>query len=491
MLRACIYLSIVLSLINFFFNRSLWLDEAALALNIVEKDIISLLRPLDFNQVAPIGFLLIEKIVSGLFGYSDWSLRVIPLVSYLISIYVFYLFSLKATKDQLIATVATAFYCSSYFVLYYSSEVKQYMTDSLLSLLTVFSVIRIVEDNSTKNSTFLLLMGVLGVWFSNVSIIVLFPAGLYYLHHTITVTRKYIQTFLILFAWSFSFAIYFFLFIHQHPTKEMMVEFWEFHGAFIHSNILSANFWIQLIDKFERYFSLLGFKKFSLAIIPFFIVGVLTTYRLGKNYLFLMIFPLLLHLALAYLKLYPFQTRLTLYMIPFLIILSVTGIVKTVQYLKLDSSKFFMPIILIPIVLNLVLLGLRGFPIENEEIKRSMRFIDENITKGDCVYVYDGSLLAFTFYKKKYSNLSEMRSDQIYHANSYKEDWNMHSRDVKELGNEDTIWLLFSHVYKKNINSEISEDEFIVSLFEMKGFEVRDMLESEGSSLYKMVNLIN
>ncbi|MBK8875589.1 MAG: hypothetical protein IPN13_17395 [Bacteroidetes bacterium] len=56
-----IVVGVGLSILNFMNFRSLWLDEAMLALNIVNKSAMELLQPLDYNQVAPIGFLLIEK----------------------------------------------------------------------------------------------------------------------------------------------------------------------------------------------------------------------------------------------------------------------------------------------------------------------------------------------------------------------------------------------------------------------------------------------
>src|SRR5207244_11823416 len=60
--------------------RSLWLDEALLALNIVRRPLSGMFRPLDYNQGAPVGFLLLEKLVTHAFGNGELSLRLIPLI---------------------------------------------------------------------------------------------------------------------------------------------------------------------------------------------------------------------------------------------------------------------------------------------------------------------------------------------------------------------------------------------------------------------------
>ena len=68
-------------------GRSFWEDEAALALNIHHRDWAGLMRPLDHNQVAPIGFLIGEKLFVSLFGDHDWNYRLFPAILAAIAVF--------------------------------------------------------------------------------------------------------------------------------------------------------------------------------------------------------------------------------------------------------------------------------------------------------------------------------------------------------------------------------------------------------------------
>jgi len=56
-IKTIILLGIILSLVQFFYNRSLWRDEVGIALNIINRNHFELLMPLKYLQVAPILFL--------------------------------------------------------------------------------------------------------------------------------------------------------------------------------------------------------------------------------------------------------------------------------------------------------------------------------------------------------------------------------------------------------------------------------------------------
>ncbi len=51
-----------------FVEKSLWLDEAALALNILDKGYLELFQPLQYAQSAPPLFLLCTKFLTEIFG---------------------------------------------------------------------------------------------------------------------------------------------------------------------------------------------------------------------------------------------------------------------------------------------------------------------------------------------------------------------------------------------------------------------------------------
>jgi hypothetical protein len=81
---------IVIRITQFFYNRSLTEGEAALALNIVERSYLNLLKPLDYFQAAPVGFLFIERCAVNVLGTSEYALRLFPLIAGIVAFFLFY-----------------------------------------------------------------------------------------------------------------------------------------------------------------------------------------------------------------------------------------------------------------------------------------------------------------------------------------------------------------------------------------------------------------
>jgi hypothetical protein len=70
---------IVIRVYHYLVNRSLWLDEAMLSNNIIDRSFSQLLEPLDKLQIAPIGFLFTQKVAVLFLGTNEYALRLFPL----------------------------------------------------------------------------------------------------------------------------------------------------------------------------------------------------------------------------------------------------------------------------------------------------------------------------------------------------------------------------------------------------------------------------
>src|SRR5438046_2136229 len=59
---------ILLRVIVYLTNRTMWLDELSLKGNLVNKPILSFSEPLTNDQLAPFGFLIVQRVIVRLLG---------------------------------------------------------------------------------------------------------------------------------------------------------------------------------------------------------------------------------------------------------------------------------------------------------------------------------------------------------------------------------------------------------------------------------------
>lgn len=123
----------LLRLRQFLFDPALWNDESMLALNLIHRSPAELLKPLEYDQGAPIGFLLLEKMAQSSFGSSEMALRFLPLVCGIASLFLFKAVSSRFLSATGMPIAVGLFAIASPF--YYSTEVKQYSSDVAIALM--------------------------------------------------------------------------------------------------------------------------------------------------------------------------------------------------------------------------------------------------------------------------------------------------------------------------------------------------------------------
>ncbi len=164
--------AIALRLRQYVYARSLWSDEAGVAVNIVQRSFRGLMRPLDFYQSAPLGFLWSVKAFTTILGNSEPALRLFSLVSGIGALWAAIVLARKTLKPRA-GLIFLALMAVSQPLLYYSNELKPYESDALIALVLVLASLE-VRRHPEQLVTVATWFGIAAIatWFSSPSIFV-------------------------------------------------------------------------------------------------------------------------------------------------------------------------------------------------------------------------------------------------------------------------------------------------------------------------------
>lgn len=138
-------------------NQSLWLDEAMLAANILNKSYSDLFRGLDYIQVCPVLFsvtvkFLTEFVHSQNMWWRDLVLRILPFISGILSLPAFYILVRTVfhnNKKQIL--IAMFLFCANPCAIIYSAQLKQYSTELLCAIILLTLFYKIIVKNKCKS----------------------------------------------------------------------------------------------------------------------------------------------------------------------------------------------------------------------------------------------------------------------------------------------------------------------------------------------------
>ncbi len=143
----------------------LWDDEAFLCANFIDASFADLLQPLDYHQVAPLGFLAVELAAVKLLGFHEWSLRLFPFLCGLGSMVLFYHLSGKLLSGWP-RVMAVAMFAVAYPGIRHGAEAKQYASDLLVGLVLVVLLVQWLYDRRAAWSALLVAFVPLALLFS-------------------------------------------------------------------------------------------------------------------------------------------------------------------------------------------------------------------------------------------------------------------------------------------------------------------------------------
>lgn len=172
-------IGVLLRLKYFLDFRWLWGDEIRLLENIYCRDIFSAaFGQLTRAQSAPPLFLLFSKLIMEIFRLFTphflQSLRIIPFITSIISIFGFYILSTKYLKNKINIITANILFCFNMHLIYFSQDFKQYSSDACMLILVLLSFFYIDFGKLSKKAAIGLgLAYAVCPWFSFTSIFVI------------------------------------------------------------------------------------------------------------------------------------------------------------------------------------------------------------------------------------------------------------------------------------------------------------------------------
>ncbi len=449
LLVALVLLGIGLRAVPLVQNRNLWIDEAMLALNLVERSPRQLLQPLDWNQGAPAGFLLTVKATISGFGASEWALRLVAFVGSILGLIGFAWLSRRMLPPEC-AVLAVGLFSISPYLISYSAECKQYATDAALAIgMFTAAVGLLYGEGGFRRWAVFAVVGAIAVWCSHPIVFILGGLGTAILAEAVW-NRDRTRTLACLAmigCWLVSFGVCYLAFLKQLGNNQYLLDYWAEHFMPMPPKSPGDIGW--LADHFFALFAYpggLGGGEWKVAGIPalLFIVGVVSFWRARWPVAVALVLPALLTLAASGLHKYPFAGRLLLFYVPLVMLGVARGGWVVISALR-PTQPFAAAILLGLLLFAPLIETYQQFrkPQRQEELTSLLADLRGRLQPGDKVFMYWGGVPAFTFYTRDNPFPAEV------FLGTEHPDTRMEYRDeIRQFAGEPRVWVVFSHRHK-------------------------------------------
>jgi hypothetical protein len=426
-------------------DASLWADEANLALNIIERPLRGLLGPLDYRQVAPPGWLLLERVAIRLFGEGEHALRLLPLLGSLAALPLGWHVARRILAPGLGPPLALGLLATGIPFIFYGAQVKPYSTDVAVAFLLLALALAVRQDGAGQGRVLRLgLAGALAPWLSYPALLV--EAGLLAALASLALLERDRDRLRPLgplaLAWTASAA---------------GALIWA-RGTMTPDDILyMQRFWIhdfmplplrELRDlgwPVARLTTVYGGGGLRYPAPGLFLVlaalGAWGLWRRGRDRAWLLLGPIAATFGAAALHVYPFEPRVVLFLFPAFLTLTAAGPDALGSVTGAQRGR----VVLIATVAcgALALFGLlrNPPPYAPEPLKPVLQAMRQAWQPGDRAYVYYGGEKAFLYYTRRYGFTV---GDYVL-GRCAREDPRLYLRELDAFRGSPRLWLVVTH----------------------------------------------
>lgn len=450
---------------QFLGRGTLWLDEAAIARNVLARSWRELLDPLDYAQIAPRGFLLATKAATAVFGANAHALR---LYAFLLSIAALPLFFRLASRvlPERASLIALGMFAVLGRPIYYGSEAKQYGGDAFFAALLLLLAVPVVRgEPGVRHGVRLALAGTVAVWFSQPAVFVLAGVAVAVMYAGTWRAagvgdpvrgpreRRFLLVAAAVTASSALVAVRSTLHSLGPADNAYMRSFWR--DGFPH--------WTPTIDNasvihliswpfaaiYGLFYDLLG-MPIAIVGLALAIGGATILWRLDRATTVLLVAPLLVALTAGALHVFPFavtldgfnklaagNARVLLFLIPALVPIVAAGLGTLIA--ARDPQPRRVGWVLLVLTLGTpVYYDLATLPYTPHDLRPVIDATVHNARPGDRLYVYYGARQAFDLYRHEFP----FADSSIARGDCHRPAWREYLRELDTLRGSGRLWVL-------------------------------------------------
>jgi len=474
---------IILRLLFYLANRSLWLDELFVAFNANEGSFPQIFLPLGYQQCTPVGFILYEKLFVLSLGNNEYSLRLFPLLCGLAGLGYFWILAKRLCTRYSSAVIALAFFSFSRLLIYFSAETKQYSSDVMITILLFLLFIRHSEIKTARvaNRFLFFSFGVTGIFAILLSHTAIFTLTGYSLismlqYYKQRESKKLISLMGSCAVWLLASSILYKNIYHAYFTNPYLQDCWKTN--FIN---FSPSFFKTASLFFENVVRISCGNVGRLWGSILFISGALCLLRNEKHRLLVLTSPLIVCFFASALRYYPIEERLLLFFAPPAIIIVSEGVNYYRAILERRSvalANIFLGLIIVFLLTDS--LGLITNPSEEtscrprQESKPVIEYIAKHKQAGDLMYAFAEAQYAFKYYGRnlgieKYSVVDPSSKGETY------------EKTFAPLRNKDRTWILFTYYCKSQALFREKQEE--IAYLDIIGKRL-DTYKKQGATAY-------
>jgi hypothetical protein len=429
-------------------GATLWADEANMALNVVGRSLGRLLGPLDYRQMAPPGWLLLEKGTVTLLGEGEHALRLVPLLGSLATLPLCWHVARQVLPPGIGRPLALGLVAIGGPFIFFAAQVKPYATDVAIALGLLALALAVRRKGPRGGPVLGLGLAVLlAPWMSYPAI--LMGAGLVAalgLSAIVERDRTGLRALLpVAIAWAASAAA---------------TVAWARTTVTPDDVLYMQRFWARSLMPWPpRSLLDLGWPAGRLTTVyaggglrypapgvflALAVLGAWGLWRRARDIAWLLLGPILATFGAALLRVYPFAPRLVLFLFPAFLLLTAAG-VQTLGTLARQgrAGGWRAAGVAAALCAALAVAGLLRDPppYEPEPLKPALREMRQAWQPDDRVYVYYGAEKAFVYYARRYG----FAPGSYILGRCAREDPRVYLRELDAFRGSPRVWLVMAH----------------------------------------------